>query len=211
MESGKNQSPTCLTLIEKHMKRGFLGALLLLFNCFPSICIGRSKEVSAEQQAYQNAVEFLSASDQAYEVNWAMAKSKQPAKMLQYPNPSIWDSNLKVLALSPSRQGSKYLAILAFFQVDGVGAEDFNCAASQRLETHKREFLKYLRQARDTYETSNPCLSHEFKEGRHSPVLQCITNDEYAKFVQIYESANTNDEDDSNCSHMFKPRTAKPK
>ena len=195
------------------MKKGFLGIPLLVTTCFPFLCGG--KEVSAEMRAYERAVAFLKDSRQAYITNDANARAKKPgtqAKYVEGPSDIIWDHYLVTLASSPSQEGDRYLARLAFFVVDGAVGEDFGCAMWHREKTHRMRFLKYLRQARDNYETMSPCLAPEFKKEKDAPVLQCIAKDQYTKLVQMNDAPESNAGDaegEEDCSHMFKPEKAR--
>jgi hypothetical protein len=196
------------------MKKSLCIIPLLATICFPVLCGG--KEVSVETRAYENAVAFLKDNEQAYITNDANARAKKPGKpapeYVEGPSDIIWDKNLVVLARSPSQEGDKYLARLAFYVVDGSVAEDFDCAAWYRGKTHERRFLKYLRQARESYETTSPCLAPRSAEEKREPALQCHTKEGYKNFVGLYDVPETQEGDaegEADCSHMFKPRKAR--
>ena len=192
--------------------KNVISILLLLGTMnLPTICIAR--ELSVETLAYGNAVTFLKGTKQAYITNDAHARVKKPGKAapeyVESPSDIIWEKNIAILAKSHRPEGSKYLARLAFFEQDGSYGEDFGCAVWRRGKMHPKEFLKYLREARDSYETMSPCLAPKFQGEKGEPALQCIPRDQYARLVQIHEapeSKEVNLEAEADCSHMFTHR-----
>jgi hypothetical protein len=191
------------------MKKRFFVIPLLATICFPLLCSG--KEVSSEARAYRDAVIFLKGIRQAYITNNANARAQLPGKpapkVVEGPSDVIWTRSIAILARSHRPDGSRYLARLVFFQQDGSYGEDFGCAVWRRGKTHPKEFLKYLREARDNYETMSPCLAPKFKEEKGEPLLQCLPRDEYVKFVQMQSTPSTRKADaeaEADCSHMLK-------
>jgi hypothetical protein len=165
------------------LKKYILALSLLAGMAVPAICLAETSSLSPELQAYRDAVKFLEESAEVSKAR-SMAKSEDEMERLadKDPNSEMWNKSLKVLALSPSEQGDKYLAELAFLQLDGFMGEDFDCATSVRLERHGKAFLKHLREARDNYEKMNPCNSTEFKN-----LLSCLSKERYAKLVKDYK------------------------
>lgn len=190
-------------------------AFLAVF-CFPFLC--GATGASAETRAYENAVNFLRDGERTYNLNIANARARKPGKpapkWIEGPDERVWDKSLRVLALTPSQKGDKYLARLAFFEQDGSVGESFGCAVWKRGETHQRSFFKHLRDARDNYETTSPCLAPEFETEKGEPALQCLTKKEYARIVEIDTTPFPKEGDAdaaADCSDMLKPKKANPR
>lgn len=177
--------------------------LLCALMCSPLPSMADEKGASLESRAYDNAVAFLLDSGRVHNESQA---ANDPRMETKGPNDSIWIDNLRTLALSPTQEGDKYLAKLRFFGLDGSIAEDYSCASSYRVATHRDWFLKHMRQYRDHYEGMSPCESIDFKKAKDYLLVWCITKEDYSRYVSIFEAPEdkSDTESEADCSYMFK-------
>jgi hypothetical protein len=185
------------------MAKPIVSILLLALICVPLPSMAGEKAASLESRAYDNAVAFLLDSGRVHNESQA---ANDPSMETKGPNDSIWVDNLRTLALSPTQEGDKYLAKLRLFGLDASIGEDYSCASSHRVTTHRDWFLKQLRHYRDHYEAMSPCESIDFKKAKNYLLVYCITKEDYTKYVSMFEAPEDKNETDSeaDCSYMFK-------
>lgn len=177
--------------------------LWLALICFPLPSMADEKAGSLESRAYDNAVAFLLDSGRVHNQS---QEANDPRLEAKGPNGDVWVDSLRTLALSPTQEGDKYLAKLMFFGLDASTGEDYSCASSYRLNTHRHSFLEYLHQYRDHYEAMSPCDSVAFKKAKDYLLVYCITKEDYSKNISMFEAPADKNETDSeaDCSYMFK-------
>lgn len=172
--------------------------LIVLFLLITSL----SAYASPEGDAYTHAIGVINLNERVSREYPNGFGSTDPRTIKGYlDEEKIWDDSLKTLVLSSSEEGDKYLAKLAAYPADGALGENFSCAATHRMATHGKFFLRYLQEYRDHYEKFKPCSSAGLEIG-----VVCMNKEQYASMVKNYATLEGKPEDNSDvdCSELFK-------
>lgn len=116
----------------------------------------------------------------------------------------VWDDNLGKLLVSPSPEGDKYLADLAFFSLDGWGSQSFRCAIELRRENHPDTIDRQLTDALEKFENRNPCIEFNKTVQVSSQVLVCVTKEDFKNYVDaVTAPEQPKAESEVDCSEYF--------
>lgn len=142
----------------------FLAYFLIIF--FSLRVSAEEVSPSAEKSAFNNAANAL--------IDFRKSGTLGDSEMR-------WSQNLKVLAMSRSKEADMSLAQLGLFSMDGAFSEEFSCAATKR----GKELTVRLRRQLESFYSSNVCFNMADKEGVAKDAL-CATKKEFARLVKRY-------------------------
>lgn len=162
--------------------------IIMIFASVSQVYASGERQFSPEQKAYEEILEFI------LKVRYRTEKVSFYA----------WTENIKILIKSPSQNGDKYLAYLAFFSLDAHLSEEFACAVDRRLQ-NSETFIGYLKSYKDRFDQENPCEKFNNRQKNASKILVCRSRQDLDRFVAgwIAELESPNEHPEVDCSEFF--------